>query len=83
MAKKTEETPKKKVELTNEETNALDVQKTVSKGEKVKDKYKLKDPSTQYAEGDFSLSGEQEKELPENPSPSLIARIRSGFIKKV
>ena len=82
MAKKKDETPKQEVELTEKETEALNVQTTVSKGEKVKDKYKLKDPSTHYAEGAFSLSGDQEKELPESPSPELIARIRSGFIEK-
>lgn len=82
MAKKKEETPKQEVELTNEETNALDIQKAVIKGEKPKEKYKLKDPSTQYAEGSFSLSGDQAKELPDNPSPTLLGRIRSGFIKK-
>lgn len=48
-----------------------------------KKKYKLKDPKTQYAEGSFSLSGEQEKELPENPSTELLARIRAGFIVEV
>lgn len=48
-----------------------------------KKKYKLKDPKTQYAEGSFSLSGKQEKELPENPSPDLLARIRAGFIVEV
>lgn len=82
MAKKKEETPKQDIELTKEETEALDLQKTVAKGENVKDKYKLANPSTHYAEGDFSLSGDQAKELPDSPSPSLIARIRSGFIKK-
>ncbi|MED4866114.1 hypothetical protein ABET15_04235 [Heyndrickxia faecalis] len=47
--------------------------------QKVK-KYKLKDPSTQYAEGSFSLAGDQEKELPGNPSRQLLRRIQSGFI---
>lgn len=82
MAKKKDETPKQEVELTAKETEALEIRKTVSKGEKVKDKYKLKDPSTHYAEGSFSLSGDQTKELPESPSPDLVARIRSGFIEK-
>lgn len=83
MAKKKDETPKLEVELTNEETQALDIQKTLAKGEKVKDKYKLADPKTHYAEGDFTLCGEQTKELPDSPSKELVARIRSGFIKKV
>ncbi|MBH8599076.1 MULTISPECIES: hypothetical protein [unclassified Thermoactinomyces] len=48
-----------------------------------KKKVRLKDPSTQYGEGSFSLLGNQEKELPENPSPELLARIRSGFIVEV
>lgn len=46
-------------------------------------KYRLKDPSTQYGEGSFSLSGDQEKELPKNPSIELLGRIRSGFIVEV
>lgn len=46
-------------------------------------KYKLKDPSTQFSEGSFTLSGKQEKELPENPSVELTARIRAGFIVEV
>jgi hypothetical protein len=46
-------------------------------------KYRLKDPKTQYGEGSFSLAGEQEKELPDNPSPELLARIRSGFLVEV
>lgn len=45
--------------------------------------YRLKDPKTQYAEGSFSLVGDQEKELPPNPSKELLARIRSGFIVEV
>ncbi|MEK6459161.1 hypothetical protein AABM27_01505 [Heyndrickxia faecalis] len=45
-----------------------------------KKKYKLKDPSTHYAEGSFSLAGDQEKELPENPSRQLLRRIQAGFI---
>lgn len=48
-----------------------------------KKKYKLKDPSTQYAEGSFTLVGDQEKELPENPSRQLLRRIQSGFIVEV
>jgi hypothetical protein len=52
-----------------------------------KKKYKLKDPTTQYAEinslGSFSLAGEQEKELPKNPSHELLKRIEAGFIVEV
>jgi len=52
-----------------------------------KKKYKLKDPTTQYAEvnslGSFSLAGEQEKELPDNPSHELLKRIEAGFIVEV
>ncbi|MED0739016.1 hypothetical protein [Aneurinibacillus thermoaerophilus] len=50
---------------------------------KEKKLYRLKDPKTQYAEGSFSLVGDQEKELPANPSKELLARIRSGFIVEV
>ena len=82
MAKKKEEAVKQDVKMNQEETAAFDVVKSVSKGEKVKEKYKLANPSTQYCEGDFYLSGDQEKELPESPSTELIARIRSGFIVK-
>ena len=81
MAKKKEENTKD-VELTQEEKAALDVQTKAAKGEKPKDKYKLKDPSCQYSEAGFTLSGDQSKELPENPSKELLARIRSGFIVK-
>ena len=45
--------------------------------------YKLKDPNTQFSEGSFTLSGDQERELPENPSVELTARIRAGFIIEV
>lgn len=51
--------------------------------EKKKKKYKLKDPKTSYQEVGFTLTGEQEKELPENPSPFLAGYIRSGFIVEV
>jgi hypothetical protein len=46
-------------------------------------KYKLKDPNTQFSEGSFTLSGDQEKELPENPSVELLGRLRAGFIVEV
>ncbi|NMF00240.1 hypothetical protein [Aneurinibacillus aneurinilyticus] len=45
--------------------------------------YRLKNPKTQYAEGSFTLAGEQEKELPENPSRQLLDRIEAGFIVEV
>lgn len=86
MAKKdtkTAEQPVEKFDLTEEQTAAIEVQSSISKGEKSKGKYKLKDPATSYSEPDFTLSGDQEKELPESPSTELVARIRSGFIKKV
>ncbi|HFJ9381189.1 hypothetical protein [Bacillus cereus group sp. BfR-BA-01382] len=50
-------------------------------------KYKLKDPNTQYAEcyaeGSFTLAGNQEKELPAAPSKTLLDRIEYGFIVEV
>lgn len=50
-------------------------------------KYKLKDPNTQYAEcyaeGSFTLAGDQEKELPVAPSKALLDRIEYGFIIEV
>ncbi|HHX9918381.1 TPA: hypothetical protein ACVTHL_005464 [Bacillus cereus] len=46
-------------------------------------KYKLKDPNTQYAEGSFTLAGDQEKELPAAPSKTLLDRIEYGFIVEV
>jgi hypothetical protein len=45
--------------------------------------FKLKDQATQYAEGSFTLAGKQEKELPKNPSPELLKRIKAGFIVEV
>jgi hypothetical protein len=53
-----------------------------SEKEEVK-KYKLKDPNTQFSEGSFTLSGDQEKELPENPSVELLGRIQAGFLVEV
>lgn len=46
-------------------------------------KYKLADPETSYQEVGFTLVGEQEKELPDYPSPFLQGYIRSGFIVEV
>ncbi|MGI2329657.1 hypothetical protein [Planococcus sp. YIM B11945] len=51
--------------------------------EPAKKKYKLADPETSYQEVEFTLAGDQEKELPENPSPFLAGYIRSGFIVEV
>ena len=82
MAKKKEEVKTQDIKLSEEEQTAVEVQKTAAKGEKSKDKYKLKDPNTSYSEKDFTLSGDQKKELPDNPSSELVARIRSGFIVK-
>lgn len=46
-------------------------------------KVKLKDPNTFYGEGSFVLSGKKQVELPPNPSPQLLARIKSGFVVEV
>lgn len=64
------------VELSEEEKAAI----KAATGEAGSKKYKLADPNTQYSEEGFTLAGDQEKELPVNPSDALIARIRSGFI---
>lgn len=64
------------VKLTEKEKAAIEV----ATGEASGRKYKLADPKTQYGEDGFTLAGDQEKELPANPSDALIARIRSGFI---
>lgn len=64
------------VELSDKEKSAL----KAATGEATGKKYKLADPNTQYSEEGFTLAGDQEKELPENPTDALIARIRSGFI---
>ena len=48
-----------------------------------KKKYKLADPETSYQEVGFTLIGDQEKELPENPSSFLAGYIRSGYIVEV
>ncbi|MBO0962346.1 hypothetical protein J1P26_21825 [Neobacillus sp. MM2021_6] len=53
------------------------------KQEGKKKKYKMRDPKTQYADLSFTLAGEQEKELPENPSDFLLAYIKAGFIVEV
>lgn len=70
------EAEKSNIELSDTEKSALEV----ATGEAGNKKYKLSDPKTQYSESDFTLAGDQSKELPEAPSDSLVARIRSGFI---
>ncbi|MBY0077910.1 hypothetical protein H7K13_23570 [Priestia aryabhattai] len=66
------------LKLSDSEKDALEVQSGKNSGQK----YKLKDPETSYQEPEFTLVGDQEKELPEFPSTDLIARIQSGFIVK-
>jgi len=70
-------------DISAEEKAALEVQQASAQGETVSKKFKLADPDTQYAEPGFTLQGNQEKALPENPSAELIQRIRAGFIKEV
>jgi hypothetical protein len=73
----------KTVDLTPEEQTALDIQKAKASNESLSgQKYKLKDPNTSFNDPNFTLSGDQEKELPDDASPELISRIRSGFIVK-
>jgi hypothetical protein len=68
--------------LTDEQKQALEVEEKAAEGKSVSGKYKLKDQKTSYQDRDFTLAGDQEKELPEDPSPELIQRIASGFIVK-
>lgn len=71
----------KNVELSDNEKTALEVsEKTANNEELSGKKFKLADPKKSYQEEGFTLAGEQEKELPENPSDQLLSRIRSGFI---
>ncbi|MFP5116161.1 hypothetical protein ACSU64_28025 [Bacillaceae bacterium C204] len=75
--------PEQNVKLTEAELDAIEIQEQVTAGNQPSGKYKLKDPDTQYADASgFTLAEDQEKELPEDPSPELLARIRSGFIVK-
>lgn len=67
----------------NTEAELIALQESLRAEKASKPLYKLADDKTQYAEGAFTLVGEQEKELPENPSPQLLERIRAGFIVKV
>jgi len=71
----------KNVELSDSEKTALEVTEKAANNEAVTGKkFKLADPTKSYQEADFTLAGDQEKELPEYPSDQLIARIRSKFI---
>ncbi|MEM4997409.1 hypothetical protein WKH56_32975 [Priestia sp. SB1] len=79
MAKKSQ-TEEQNVELSETEKDALDVQKAAAENKSSGKKFKLADPKKSYQEAEFTLAGDQEKELPEYPSDQLIARIRAGFI---
>lgn len=81
-AASTEPTENENIKLSDEEKVALEVQQKSTEGSPYSGKFKLKDPETQYAEKDFTLTGDQAKELPQEPSGELLARIRSGFIVK-
>ncbi|MET3689885.1 hypothetical protein ABIC37_005435 [Priestia megaterium] len=71
------------VELKDSEKTALEVQEAEAQSKEGSgQKFKLADPKTSYQEKGFTLVGEQEKELPEDPSDQLISRIKSGFIVK-
>lgn len=73
---------KEDVQLSDDEKTALEVQEKQAQGSAFSGKFKLKNPDTSFSDPEFTLAGDQEKELPENPSMDLIARIRSGFIVK-
>lgn len=70
------------VELSSEEELALEVQSKSNTDDPYSGEFKLENPDTQYGEPGFTLTGDQKKKLPENPSLELLARIRSGFIIK-
>jgi len=72
------------IKLTDAELDAIQIQERATAGEQPTGKYKLKDSDTQFSDAasGFTLAEDQEKELPEDPSPELLARIRSGFIVK-
>ncbi|MCU6603770.1 hypothetical protein OCO53_25350 [Peribacillus frigoritolerans] len=83
MAKKQEspETKTKDIELTEGQKAAQEITTAQAKNEKLpQKKYKLADPNSSYQDHSFTLVADQEKELPENPTSDLIARIQSGFI---
>jgi len=76
-----EVTNNENVELESSEKTALEIEEATAQGkESTGKKFKLADSKKSYQEKDFTLSGDQEKELPEHPSDQLIARIRSGYI---
>lgn len=54
-----------------------------TKKEKEEILYRLANTQTQFCEGEFTLTGDQEKPLPKNPSLELLARIKAGFIVEV
>jgi len=79
--KKTQKDEEQNVQLSDNEKEALEVSESKAQDEKSSSKkFKLADAKTSYQEGNFTLAGDQEKELPEFPSDQLVARIRSGFI---
>lgn len=78
----TDPTKNENVKLNEEEKLAMDIQTKAAQGSTLSGKFKLKDPATSYNEPGFTLAEDQEKELPADPSPELIARIRAGFIVK-
>jgi hypothetical protein len=72
------------VEKTEEtEAAATNILEAQADNKEINKKYKLADPKTSYQEEGFTLAGDQEKELPDNPSNQLIERIRHGFIVEV
>jgi hypothetical protein len=73
---------KEGAELNDKEKQVIEIQQAYSSGQTVNKKFKLANPDTQYSEEGFTLAGEEEKELPENPSIDLLERIRTGFIKE-
>ena len=94
MAKKKEETTEN-VEVSNDEKEVMEpkevkkekkekeVKEKAVTGEKSKGKYKLKDPKTSYSEREFTLAGDQVKELPDQVSKDLLARIQTGLLKRL
>lgn len=71
------------VKLNDAEKDALEKQEASAQNKETSSgKYKLANPDSSYQEPGFTLVGDQEKELPEDPSNDLIARIQSGFIVK-
>lgn len=52
----------------------------VKQGKSTDKKYKLANPKTSFNDRNFTLASDQEKSLPDDPSPELVERIRTGFI---